>query len=382
MKLKFMLLAGTLCIGLAACGGDDPIEPTPEKEEPNDTLPTPKPGEDPVEVKELAKGADISWCTQMEDNGQKFYGFASREPKECTAVMQELGCNAIRLRVLVNPADGYCGKEDVLKKAIRVRDLGMDLMIDFYYSDTFDLPYSATLSNPSSQAIPAEWAEHDYNQLRADVYNHTMEVLKLLKENDINVKWVQIGNETSNGLLYPIGQADDNHYPTHYRGFIEMGASAARAVYPDVLIVVHLPNAYDQSLYKWNLRLLNSHSYDIVGMSLYPNAAKGQTYFTGDTNTSISIQSETQAIQDAFSNMDYVYKVFEKPCMIVECGLQVHYEIASTNYMNDIMARAKENVNCLGVFYWEPESYEGWQGYDKGAFLENGRPTQILNSFE
>ena len=103
MKLKFMLLAGTLCIGLAACGGDDPIEPTPEKEEPNDTLPTPKPGEDPVEVKELAKGADISWCTQMEDKGQKFYGFASREPKECTAVMQELGCNAIRLRVLVNP---------------------------------------------------------------------------------------------------------------------------------------------------------------------------------------------------------------------------------------------------------------------------------------
>ena len=85
MKLKFMLLAGTLCIGLAACGGDDPIEPTPEKEEPNDTLPTPTPGEDPVEVKELAKGADISWCTQMEDKGQKFYGFASREPKECTA---------------------------------------------------------------------------------------------------------------------------------------------------------------------------------------------------------------------------------------------------------------------------------------------------------
>ncbi|MBO4642118.1 MAG: glycosyl hydrolase 53 family protein [Bacteroidaceae bacterium] len=385
MKLKYLFLASIVCMGLVACGDDEPIKPDPEKEQTEPTNPEDdpnKPVDNPEETKKLAKGADISWCTQMEDKGHKFYGFSSREPKECTAIMKELGCNAIRLRVLVNPTDGYYGKEDVLKKAIRVRDLGLDLMIDFYYSDTFNLPYSATLAEPVSQTIPAEWAEHDYDQLCTDVYNHTTEVLKLLKDNNINVKWVQIGNETSNGLLYPIGQADEYHYPTHYRGFIEKGASAARAVYPDVLIVVHLPNAYDQSLYKSNLRMLNSESYDIVGMSLFPNAAKGQTYYTGDTNAKVTIQSETQAIQDAFSNIDFVYKTFEKPCMIVECGLQVHYEIASTNYMNDIMARAKENVNCLGVFYWEPESYEGWMNYDKGAFLSNGHPTQILNSFE
>lgn len=385
MKLKYFLLASVVCMGLVSCGDDEPIKPDPEKERTEPTNPEDdpnKPVDNPEKTKELAKGADISWCTQMEDKGHKFYGFSSREPKECTAVMKELGCNAIRLRVLVNPTDGYCGKEDVLKKAIRVRDLGLDLMIDFYYSDTFNLPYSATLAEPVSQTIPAEWAEHDYDQLCTDVYNHTTEVLKLLKDNNINVKWVQLGNETSNGLLYPIGQADDNHYPTHYRGFIEMGARAARTVFPDVLTVVHLPNAYDQSLYKRNLRLLNSQSFDIVGMSLFPNVAKGQTYYTGDTNTSVTIQSETQAIQDAFSNIDYIYKTFEKPSMIVECGLQVSYEIASTNYMNDIMARAKENVNCLGIFYWEPESYEGWQNYDKGTFLSNGHPTQILNSFE
>ena len=48
------------------------------------------------------KGADISWTTQLEAEGHRFYNQKGEE-RECTALMKELGLNAIRLRVWVDP---------------------------------------------------------------------------------------------------------------------------------------------------------------------------------------------------------------------------------------------------------------------------------------
>ena len=76
--------------------GYQPDVQKPETEEP---VPTEKGG--------YAKGADISWLTQMEADGQKFYTAAGKE-MECTALMKELGFNAIRLRVWVDPEGGWC----------------------------------------------------------------------------------------------------------------------------------------------------------------------------------------------------------------------------------------------------------------------------------
>ena len=64
----------------------------------------------------FAKGADISWVTEMEKDEVRFYNSDGNET-ECTALMKELGFDAIRLRVWVDPEEGWCGKEDVLAKA-------------------------------------------------------------------------------------------------------------------------------------------------------------------------------------------------------------------------------------------------------------------------
>ena len=83
----------------------------------------------------FANGADVSWLTQMEASGKKFYN-ASGTQTECMALLKSLGMNAIRLRVWVNPSGGYNNAADVLVKAKRANDLGMRLLIDFHYSDT------------------------------------------------------------------------------------------------------------------------------------------------------------------------------------------------------------------------------------------------------
>lgn len=373
MKLLKKILFAAIFGTLAACGGDDPMEPQKPTPTPN---PTPtdsvsKP-EEPKPQKQLVKGADISWCTAMEDAGKNFYGFASRNAKECTAVMKELGANAIRLRVLVDPEDGYCGVADVLEKARRAAELEMDIMIAFHYSDR--------LANAENQSVPKSWEGMDYAQLCKKVEEHTTGMLNELKEANIPVKWVQIGNETNNGMLWPIGQADETHFPAQYRGFIETGSKAARSVYPDAMVVIHLSNAYDSQLYYRNLNLLNKQSYDIVGMSLYPSRSIGKEYMTS-SGARKQIMDQQQAIQAAYDNMQYVYNLTGKDCMLAECGLPVEKETESMNLMNDMVDRAYKSEYCLGIFYWEPEAYQGWQNYECGAFLPNGRPTQILDAF-
>ena len=110
MTRKLIILIAAAFV-MAACeqkpeGTTDPIVPEPE-------IPEEKP-EEPVKAG-FAEGADISWITQMEADGQKFYSADGKET-ECTALMKAIGFDAIRLRVWVNPEGGWCGKEDVLSR--------------------------------------------------------------------------------------------------------------------------------------------------------------------------------------------------------------------------------------------------------------------------
>ena len=117
---------------------------------------------------DFVRGADISWCTEMEADGRMFYN-SSGAQRDIFALMKEIGMTAIRLRVWVNPAQfGYgawCDKADVLNKARRAHAQGLDLMIDFHYSDFF--------ADPGTQTIPVDWQGYTTEQLKTAVTSHT-----------------------------------------------------------------------------------------------------------------------------------------------------------------------------------------------------------------
>ncbi|MDE6861537.1 MAG: arabinogalactan endo-1,4-beta-galactosidase, partial [Alistipes sp.] len=139
-------------------------------------------------------GADISATTELEARGIFSYN-AAGERRENTLLMKELGLNAVRLRVWVDPRGGWSGMQDVLTMAQRARQHDMAIMIDFHYSDWW--------ADPAKQITPAAWAELDYEGLKQAMAQHTSETLQLLKDNGIDVKWVQVGNETRNGFMWP-----------------------------------------------------------------------------------------------------------------------------------------------------------------------------------
>lgn len=142
---------------------------------------------------DFAKGADIGWCTEYESKGYDFYN-AKGEKRECTALMKELGLNAIRIRVWVDPSDNWCNTADVVVKAQRAKALNMDVMIDFHYSDWW--------ADPAQQNKPAAWVGKNLADLKKALSDHTVSVLRELKAVGVTPKWVQVGNEIRPGMLW------------------------------------------------------------------------------------------------------------------------------------------------------------------------------------
>ncbi len=185
--LKALVSIATLTFFMAACDN------APELQQP---LPPPE-----YDMSGFAKGADISWLTEMENSGVKFYNTAGTQ-NDCMKILRDLGMNSIRLRVWVNPVQGWCNKEDVLLKAWRAQNLGFRIMIDFHYSDHW--------ADPGKQTKPEAWENMNFSELTQAVATHTSEVLQFLKEKGIMVEWVQVGNETGNGMLWEDGKASEN----------------------------------------------------------------------------------------------------------------------------------------------------------------------------
>ena len=149
MKIKPIIAVLAMTAALLVGCDKNPYGPTGYV--PDTQKPEPEQPQEPAVDAGFAKGADISWVTQMEADGQKFYNASGKE-MECTALMKELGFNAVRLRVWVDPDGGWCGKDDVLEKARRAQALGMRIMIDFHYSDSW--------ADPSKQVTPSAWASY------------------------------------------------------------------------------------------------------------------------------------------------------------------------------------------------------------------------------
>ncbi len=314
----------------------------------------------------FVKGADLSWVTEMEDSGIKFYDSEGTET-DCFELMQQLGVNAVRFRVWVNPTGGYCNKNDVIVKAYRANKLGLPIMIDFHYSDTW--------ADPSDQTKPAAWEDLSFDDLCTAVADHTTDVLTSLQSLGIDVEWVQIGNETGGGMLWDDGKIANG---AQYTALHNAGAKAARAVFPDAKIVIHVQNAYRLATVNYVCQQLaaNDGDYDIIGLSHYPEYAIEET---AAINAGIT---DWQGCNEAAAeNMTTLASRYSKDVMIVEFGYSSSLPDEGYECLSDLITRCKAIPQCLGVMYWEPECYNGWNSYGKGAFDENGQPTAIMDAF-
>ena len=378
MKLKNLLLTGFLFLGLTACGGgsDEPEVPAPGPA----PAPTPTPTPDPTPDNNLSfyKGADISWITEMEKDGKKFYNAAGKET-DGFQLMKELGMNAIRLRVWVNPEKAYgnyCNQADVVAKAKRAKEAGMEVMIDFHYSDFF--------ADPGRQTKPAAWEGKTQSELKTAVANHTTDVLKALKEAGVTPKWIQIGNETRNGMLWPEGQlwTDKGDIANGWKNYATLsnaGYDAAKKVFSDAIIIVHQNNAWEDLDWWFKKFKAAGGKFDMIGLSHYPQAESDKTW-----------QNVNQL---ALSHIKSLANTYNCKVMVCEVGVKTQAnESTAAQVLAAFMTEAKKVEACAGVFYWEPQGYGGWKpayystlnwnAYDMGTFTSTGKPSKVMDAFK
>lgn len=328
----------------------------------------------------FARGADISWCTEMEADGRKFFNAAGKET-DIFVLMKEIGMTAVRLRVWVDPVSyGYgpwCNKSDVLLKARRAKNAGLDVMINFHYSDFF--------ADPSQQNTPAEWSGMSLFQLRKAMAEHTKDVLQALKAEGITPKWVQVGNETNSGILMMQGAIDWEKSGAarfaNYTAISNAGYDAVKEVFPSAKVIVHLGGTENADWFFTDFKA-SGGKFDMIGLSHYPTDEQWNSTDENATHSNVNAAKWVKAAADKFN----------VPVMIVETGFEVSKPQLGSQVMKDLFQRMEAVPECPGIFYWEPQVdgqwrpkyYEtiGWGAYGMGAFTIDGKPTIILDAFK
>ncbi len=303
----------------------------------------------------FAFGADLSGVPMMESWGTRWLDKNGKQ-KDILQIMKEQGINSVRLRVwTVN--SGGSSKQEVVNMCKRVKAKGMSVMIDFHYSDTW--------ADPGKQTIPSAWTDHSVEALAKNVYDHTYDVLKAIKDAGVTPKWVQVGNETKRGMLYPVGQTNQGGKAA-FAKFVQSGYNAVKAVDSTMQVIVHLPDGHDNGLYRSIFDGLKSNGakWDIIGLSAYPR----WSHLDGPT-----------MITRVMANIKDLKSRYKTPCMVVETGHYPDKAIEGNQYLVGLMDKMLKDNDMTGCYYWSPESSAG---YDMGAWDKNtNRPTVMMDAF-
>jgi arabinogalactan endo-1,4-beta-galactosidase len=205
-------------------------------------------------------GADISSLKKSEDKGGT-YRDADGTQADALQILKRHGLNYARLRVWVDPADGYHGKEELLGMARRLRSLGIRLLVDFHYSDNW--------ADPGKQFKPAAWGQLSFEQLTQALYDHTFDVCSSLVAQGTPPDMVQVGNEINAGMLWPDG--DYNHMD-NLAALLKAGYRAVKDCSPSTLVMLHIAEGGDNDLARWWFDNMTRREvpFDIIGISYYP----------------------------------------------------------------------------------------------------------------
>ena len=186
------------------------------------------------------------------------------------------------------------------------------------------------------------------------------------------MKWVQVGNETTHGFLWPMGRFEEN--PENYATLTKAGIRAVREVYPDAKVIIHLDNGFDKGLYDRVFDSLKSNGveWDIIGMSVYP-------YWAMEAGHE---QSDIMTLVDTIENIRHLKKKYGTNVMIVETGVDGRNPLPGKEFIAALIKASRNFTDgaCKGVFYWAPE-WDAEGDYRLGAFSK-GRPTIIMDAFK
>ncbi|KAL7629189.1 hypothetical protein AAE478_000709 [Parahypoxylon ruwenzoriense] len=218
-------------------------------------------------VQAALKYKGVDWSSVIvEENAGISYTATSGSAQPLERILADSGINTVRQRVWVNPRDGNYNLDYNLKLARRAKAVGLDVYVNFHYSDTW--------ADPGHQAIPSGWPA-GIDDLSWKLYNYTLDVSNQFAAAGISPTIVSIGNEIRSGLLLPTGSTQ-NFY--NIARLLHSAASAVKDsdLNPQPRIMIHLDNGWNWDTQKrWYESALaagplTTSDFDMMGVSYYP----------------------------------------------------------------------------------------------------------------
>jgi len=336
------------------------------------------------------RGGDVSSLYRSELDGGVYYN-SSGVAQNADAQLSAAGMNYVRLRVWVNPEDGFDDEAQLLAMAKQAAGYGQKILLDFHYSDTW--------ADPGTQTIPAAWASDTFAQLETQVQTYSDQIVAALVAQGTPPAMVQVGNEINAGMLWPDGSTSDW---AQLAGLLKAGIVGVHQAYPAAKIVLHLAGSSTESeLASWySTAKADGVSFDIIGLSYYD-------YWDGRLDV---LQTD----------LDDLAAEFDKPVFVAETAypftLTSNDPTTSLSFstsadldpgypatpagqaanFRDVLSvvQAVPNGLGLGAFYWEPtwtvvkgngwdptdpSSGDGWE--NQAMFDYNDKALPVINDY-
>ncbi len=335
----------------------------------------------PASTTEFLAGADMSFLNCFESRGLIYrdHGRAG----DALQILKRHGINCIRLRLFTSSAAqaaadplGYINNLGyTLPLAQRVKSAGLKFMLDFHYSDTW--------ADGGHQVTPDAWTNLNFPQLLQEMRTYNSNCIAAFKAVGAMPDYVQVGNEISSGMLWPVGRVPGTNATVQWsqlgqlmNAAIEGIREAADANMPK--IIVHLDRGADWDATKSFFDNLQRQKvpFDIIGESYYP-------FFQGPwTNVPACL--------------DNAARRYGKPVMIVETDFPYikshgYYGILGTTngqvrFVETLAPMVKNIPNGLGagIFWWGTEFQypsENLGGYGQRSFFDtNGNLLPVADA--
>ncbi len=208
-------------------------------------------------------GADLSFMKEAEDSGFRFKENGQSKPGY--EVFKEHGYNWVRLRLFHTPSDLPNSLEYTIEMAKEAKKQGFRFLLDYHYSDTW--------ADPAKQYIPKAWEGKSQQELEEAVFEYTLNTMMAFREAGVFPDMVQVGNEISNGMLWPNGKLPENW--DNFAGLVQAGINGVYASCgnnPCPQLMIHIDKGGDLDFTKYFYDKIASYDiqYDVIGQSYYP----------------------------------------------------------------------------------------------------------------
>ena len=326
----------------------------------------------PVPHFSFYNGADISTVQEYERWGAKFYDVDGSE-KDIFTLLKDHGFNAIRLKTFVSPkaqygyaasgcdhdAEAYADKDHIIAYAKKIKAAGMAFLLDIHYSDNW--------ADPGKQIIPSRWRNVKSSDAMADsVYNYTYDLINSLKQVNATPEMVQIGNETTPGILIHVPNSKTDCWgngvdkaSTAINGdmgtsagkanagkYFKAGIRAVKAVSQNIKTVLHIESIRKTNTVDWWMNEIFKNQKvpaDVMGFSAYTaygddKSDKWNSLFRNLISTYPNLEFIVAEYNGGESDNTYSYDGSRKKAVDMVRGLD----------------------RWIGAFFWEPTLSGAW----------------------